>query len=126
MDNNYVYPARFIRRDGNFILDFYDFDIHIEEESMDELISSAQEQLALSIIDYLDCGKSLPAATDAPDGSLYIHIWLPYFRTQIKEIYVRKSVTIPQWLDILAKENDLNFSAALTYGIKAALGLNEK
>ena len=124
MENNYVYPARFSRRDNNYILDFFDFDIHVESESMDELICSAQEQLALAIMDLIDRDKSVPKASTDKEDAMYIHIWLPYFRTAAKEVYVRKSVTIPQWLDILARENDLNFSAALTYGIKAALGLD--
>ena len=40
-----------------------------------------------------------------------------------KEIYVKKNVTIPQWLDILAKENKVNYSAALVKGLKIALGM---
>ena len=36
---------------------------------------------------------------------------------------VKKNVTIPQWLDILAKENKVNYSAALVKGIKSMLGI---
>ena len=40
-----------------------------------------------------------------------------------KEIYVKKNVTIPQWLDLLAKESNINYSAALVKGIKQELGI---
>lgn len=50
---------------------------------------------------------------------------MPYFRNASKEIYVKKNVTIPQWLDILAKENKINYSAALVKGIKAELGIEK-
>ena len=54
---------------------------------------------------------------------IYIHVWLPYFRNATKEIYVKKNVTIPQWLDLLAKESNINYSAALVKGIKQELGI---
>lgn len=47
-----------------------------------------------------------------------------YCRKIAKEVYVKKNVTIPQWLDILAKERKINYSAALVKGIKMELGIN--
>ena len=38
-------------------------------------------------------------------------------------MHCEKNVTIPQWLDILAKENKVNYSAAMVKGIKLALGI---
>ena len=90
---------------------------------MEEAISSAQEALALTILDYESQNKALPEASKCTGDAVYVHIWLPYFRNKSKEIYIRKSVTIPQWLDLLAKENEINFSAALVKGIKMELGI---
>ena len=44
----------------------------------------------------------------------------------LKEIYVKKTVTIPQWLDILAKGKKVNFSAAMVRGIKEELGIENR
>lgn len=126
MKENYVYPARVEMDDGLYQLSFIDFPemTIVEEETMEELITSAQECLALVILDYEERGQELPKPTENESNVIYIHIWLPYYRNIAKEVYVKKNVTIPQWLDILAKERKINYSAALVKGIKMELGIN--
>ena len=70
--------------------------------------------------------RELPKPSSDIKGAAYIHIWMPYFRNNIKEIYVKKTVTIPQWLDILAKGKKVNFSAAMVRGIKEELGIENR
>ena len=124
MENNYVYPAYIKEEDGEKVLVFPDFEeLVIPVENDSDYISDAQVSLALAIIDYIDSGKELPARSAFDSNAIYIHIWLPYFRNITKEIYVRKSVTIPQWLDELAKVAQVNYSACLVKGIKAELGI---
>ncbi len=93
------------------------------EGTKEDVIQSAQEFLALEILDYESRNQALPIPTENETDVIYIHIWMPYFRNAAKEIYVKKNVTIPQWLDILAKENKVNYSAALVKGIKLLLGI---
>ena len=125
MKENYVFPARINCERGICRIEFLDFPNMnpIEEETKDEAIHSAQEYLALEILDYESRNEELPNPTEGQTDVIYIHIWMPYFRNAAKEIYVKKNVTIPQWLDILAKENKVNYSAALVRGIKLALGI---
>ena len=126
MKNSYVYPARIIKDAGSVLLTFPDFEeIVLAEEDEEDLIVAAQEVLALTLIDYIDQGKELPKPSKITEGVIYIHVWLPYFKNIAREIYVKKTVTIPQWLDILAKESKVNFSAALVKGIKEELGIAE-
>ena len=49
---------------------------------------------------------------------------MPYFRQIQKTIYVKKTLTIPKWLDEMAKEKNVNFSAILVKGLKAELGID--
>ena len=125
MKENYVYPARIKREGMTWHIEFLDFPniSMVEGESKEEAIHSAQEYLALEILDYESRNQKLPEPTEDEKDVIYIHIWMPYFRNAAKEIYVKKNVTIPQWLDILAKENKVNYSAALVKGIKLALGI---
>lgn len=125
MKENYVYPATIEYKNGKCQIKFIDFPdiLLIEEETREEAIRSAQECLALEILDYESRGNELPISSENENNVIYIHIWMPYFRNVSKEIYVKKNVTIPQWLDILAKENKVNYSAALVKGIKMALGI---
>ena len=124
MKENYIYPARIKQEDNAYCIEFLDFpNVVTEGETQEEAIRSAQESLALEILDYEARGEELPAPTEAQADAIYIHIWMPYYRNAAKEIYVKKNVTIPQWLDILAKENKVNYSAALVKGIKSVLGI---
>ena len=126
MKENYVYPA-IVRKMGEEIeVSFLDFpDLIAVADDENEIIRTAQEVLALTILDYVDQGKKLPEPSMASGNIIYIHVWMPYFKNTTKEIYVKKSVTMPQWLDILAKERNINFSAALVKGVKKELGIEE-
>ncbi len=125
MKENYVYPARMKNEGTTCQIEFLDFPniSLVEADSKEEAIHSAQEYLALEILDYESRNQKLPAPTEDEKDVIFIHIWMPYYRNAAKEIYVKKNVTIPQWLDILAKENKVNYSAALVKGIKLTLGI---
>ena len=125
MKENYIYPAKIKYEEGVFKVRFIDFPnmIVIEEETRDAAVRAAQECLALEILDYENRGEELPIPNETETDVVCIHIWMPYYRNASKEIYVKKNVTIPQWLDILAKENKVNYSAALVKGIKMELGI---
>lgn len=125
MKENYAYPAKIKYVDGMYQIEFLDFPYMsiIEEETEEAIIRSAQECLAMEILDYESRNQELPEPTKNQVEVIFIHIWMPYFRNAAKEIYVKKTVTIPQWLDILAKENKINYSAALVKGLKQSLGI---
>ena len=124
MKNNYSYPARIKREENEIILEFIDFpEVVVASEDEEEVIEDAQEALALTIIDYLAIGKELPKASIMEQDAIYVHVWLPYYKNMTKEVYVKKTVTIPKWLDMLAKERNVNFSACLVRGIKEELGI---
>ena len=135
MEENYVYPAIFKKEEDSMInITFPGFpELMLCAESWEKGIELAQRGLALAIIEYLDSGQTLPSISppesiDTTQGEqiVYIQLWLPYFRSDVREVYVKKSVTIPQWLDTLAKNSGINFSAALVKGIKEELGIREK
>ena len=124
MENNYVYPAYLKEEDGDKYLVFPDFEelvVGIEDDI--DFIQEAQTELALVIIGYLDEGRELPKRSEFDKDAIYIHVWLPYFRNMTKEVYEKKTVTIPLWLDELAKNGKVNYSACMVKGIKEELGL---
>lgn len=124
MKNNYTYPGLIKRENKEIILEFIDFSgLVVSAENEDKLIEAAQEALALTLIDLVSRGKEPPRLSALVEGAVYVQVWLPYYRNMAKEVYVKKTVTIPQWLDLLAKENSVNFSACLVKGIKKELGI---
>lgn len=132
MENgNYTYPAiiTYLEDDDAEIF-FPDFDqiTCVGTQDMDEIITASQDMLSLAISDYMDCGKELPAPskiTDCKENSItvLVNIWLPYHRAQEKIQYVKKTLTIPVWLDLLSKERNVNYSALLVKALKEELGL---
>lgn len=127
MKENYIYPARFEIVEDVIEVSFIDFPhVRTYGDNPDEAIVAAQELLALQIIDCERRNKLLPEATKEAVGAVYVHVWLPYFQSKTKEVYVRKSVTISQWLDQLAKGKDINFSGVLARGIKKELGITDE
>ena len=125
MNNNYVYPAKICKENNEILLEFPDFpELLVSCEKEEEMISAAQEVLAIALLDYIDRGKEVPKPSNMQKDVVYIHVWLPYYKNIEKEVYVKKTVTIPQWLDILAKENKINFSATLVKGIKEELSID--
>ena len=130
MKENYIYPAIFSKGEEGeteirFVV-FPDILTYSETDDIDDVVRTAQDILALTIMDYEAEKKELPKPSSDIKGAAYIHIWMPYFRNNIKEIYVKKTVTIPQWLDILAKGKKVNFSAAMVRGIKEELGIENR
>ena len=131
MKENYIYPVK-LKKEGDIILvTFPDFPDQVPEaETEIEAVENAQNVIALEIMDNIDQNKRNPEPSEQNDIILedgekliYVQIWLPYYRQNVKEIYVKKTLTIPQWLDLMAKEKEINFSAVLVRGLKKELGI---
>ena len=62
--------------------------------------------------------------TEDNESLSYISVWMPLVRDRIEEKSVKKTLTIPKWLNDLAEENNVNFSQLLQVAIKKHIGLN--
>ena len=134
MEMNYTYPVILDYGEKqmiNVILpNFGDICTCVEKENY---IEEIQDFLALQIEDYEASGKELPKPLQIDDIEIkdnqkliLVNLWMPYQRSKIKVEYVKKTLTIPSWLDILAKEKHLNFSSVLVSALKRELGLERK
>ena len=129
MKENYTYPV-ILEPDGRYInIRIPAFDAVSYVEAGEDPIPAAQDLLTLEILSREEEGAPLPDAEPVtPDGPgqsvVYVNIWMPYHRSKVKETYVKKTLTIPVWLDLLAKEGKINFSATLTEALKAKLSLS--
>ena len=132
MNDNYTYPAIIDYNEEGFInITFPNFNnVCTCVQENEDYIVAAQEILALAIIDMEESGISLPKKDETEvieieNGQklIYVNVWMPYHRTQVKVVYVKKTLTIPKWIDELAKANNINFSATLVEAIKSKLNL---
>ncbi|MRH43344.1 type II toxin-antitoxin system HicB family antitoxin [Aquibacillus halophilus] len=134
MDQNYTYPI---------ILDFSDdeiIDIILPDfgnvmtcvSKGEDYITAAQDFLSLTILDLENENKELPKRSEIEklkikrkQQMVYINIWMPYHRSKVKEVFVKKTLTVPAWLDVLAKNNNINFSSILVKALKKELDIKK-
>lgn len=132
MKNNYTYPIIVDYNEENLInISIPDFEnamtcVGVEED----YIEPAQELLALMVADYEDNEEELPKPSldiniEENQRLVFINVWMPYHRTKTKEVFVKKTLTIPSWLDILAKSRNINFSSVLVKALKTELSLSK-
>jgi len=94
-------------------------------------IESAVDVLGLCLVSIIDDGGKLPEPTRNVNDIIlednqkifYISVWLPYARTKIKQVYCKKTLSIPVYLNILGEAKKVNFSAILAKGLKEELGI---
>ena len=53
-----------------------------------------------------------------------VEVWMPLIRDAIENRAVKKTLTIPKWLNDLAEDKHVNFSHILQEALKERLGIN--
>ena len=131
MDGNYTYSAIFDYSEEGYInIEFPMFDgLVTSVKRTGNPIRAAQEVLALGIKDYEDEHRDLPDENFIPEVNVNqkivcINVWMPYHTQSIKEVYTKKTVTLPVWLEMIARKHNVNFSAILVKGLKEELHLD--
>ena len=121
-----IYPATF-EKDGKYILvKFPDIpEAFTEAETMEEAFLMAEEVLGAILETYTDFPvastiKDLQKKYPNKDIGL-ISIDLVAYRRKYHSKTIRKSVTIPEWLNDLAEIERINFSQTLTEALKTKL-----
>lgn len=133
MKDTYTFPCiiKFDEEDKIYYVRFPDIEeAFTDGDSLKEAVYNAQEVLGLVIYEREKMGREIPKATEymiktGENESLsYISVWMPLVRDRIEEKSVKKTLTIPKWLNDLAEENNVNFSQLLQVAIKKYIGLN--
>ena len=129
----YVYPAIFSpSEDGGFIVSFPDVSgCYTEGDTLAEAIEQAKDALCLMLYDLEEREESIPVPTSINDVvtesgdivSLVACDTLEYRKFFDKKA-VKKTLTIPNWLNTMAERADINFSAALQEALIEKLHIN--
>lgn len=118
------YPCKIYKEDDVFYVNFVDFpDCFTDGETMEEAIINAKDVLEGVAFSYLKNGKNLPEASLNAKDVIFIDLWVDLIKDKVNNQSIKKTLTIPKWLNELAEENHINFSAVLQLGIKEALGI---
>lgn len=134
MKDIYSFLAIFTYDEDGISIEFPDlpgcFSCSDTEESA---INMAKEALALHLYGMETDNDEIPNPSLLSDISLsenqvpiLIDVYMPMYRTAIENQSVKKTLTIPMWLNKLAEEKKINFSQVLQIALKDKLGINEK
>ena len=123
--NAIFYPAIFHPEEIGYSVSIPDIEgCFTQGETMDEAITMAQDAIGLMLEDQKVCPKpSLPSALTVDPGDFVAMV--PFDMTEYKKKFkpVKKTLSIPGWLNDAAEAAHINFSGVLQEGLKSELGL---
>ena len=128
----YVYPAIFTpENDGAFSVYFPDLEsCYTCGDNLAEAIKMAEDVLALTLYEYERENKQVPVPTamdsikkEQNEFVNYIAADTLYYQRRFNSKAVKKTLTIPEWLNNLATAEKLNFSQILQDALAARLNV---
>ena len=130
----YVYPAIFTpEAKGKFSIRFPDIDgCNTFGDNLEDGITMAEDALALMIYsNFEEPGIPVPESTPIKDIKLDNNEFVSYivcdtaeYRRKFGTKAVKKTLTIPEWLNYEAEKAHINFSKVLQEALKEKLNVN--
>lgn len=130
--SKYVYPAIFTKEDsGLYFVSFPDFESCFTQGSdIADALYMAQDILSITLCDMEDDNVSIPCASAINDIKLDGKSFTSFVcadTTEYRKTYsgkaVKKTLTIPQWLNDAALKENVNFSQTLQEALMTKLNL---
>ncbi|MEN6372227.1 MAG: type II toxin-antitoxin system HicB family antitoxin, partial [Armatimonadota bacterium] len=125
-------PAVFQYEPEGITITFPDFPGCISEaDSDEEAVKNAQDALASRLFADEEDRTPIPEPmklVDIPlqsnERAVLIEVYMPIVRAQLKPKYVKRTVTLPEWLNIAAEKYGFNFSRVLQEALKDRMNMN--
>jgi predicted RNase H-like HicB family nuclease/post-segregation antitoxin (ccd killing protein) len=132
MVDRYIFPAVFYppeKKGLDYCVVFPDLDVATQGETLEQALDMAKELLELTIFGLEEDGDQIPVASDPATLGIdhpgafatLIAVNMPMVRAEMDLQYVRKTVTLPKWLNDLAENAGVNFSKTLQTALKLKL-----
>jgi len=135
MKSTYTFPAIFSYDDDGISISFPDLPGCLScAETTEEALRDAEEVLGLFLYNMEKDGETIPEATplekikleSSEEKIVLVKVWMPLVRSEMETASVKKTLTIPAWLNEIAEANGVNFSQVLQAALKEYLGVKEK
>ncbi len=129
MKESYEFTAIFEYAKDGINIRFPDIDEAIScASTTKEALKNAKEVLELTLYNREEEGIEIPEATplenikcNENEKTVTVSVWMPLVRSEMEEQSVKKTLTIPGWLNKLAEEQNVNFSKVLQAALKEYL-----
>ena len=126
---SYEFVAVFDYQEDGINIKFPDLQEAIScASTTEEAIKNAKEVLELVLYHREEENIEIPDSTPLEDikctkneKTVNISVWMPLVRNEMEEQAVKKTLTIPQWLNKLAEAQNVNFSKVLQSALKEYL-----
>lgn len=118
----YVYPAIFTKEtNGQYSVEFPDLEgCYTCGDDIGEAIKMAEDALALTLYEYENDKRDIPKPSDLTSIAIgdtafanYVMADTMEYRKMYNNKAVKKTLTIPEWMNEAATEAGINFSQAL-------------
>lgn len=125
----YVYPVIFEDDEGKIGVTVPDIPgCFTFGDDMADAILMAEDAMSMMLVEYENSGESVPKASNIldikTDGVVsYVLADTEKWRKSFDNKAVKKTLTIPSWLNSLAEKNGVNFSQILQDALQAKFGL---
>lgn len=127
----YVYPAIFTPEPEGYSINFPDFEsCYTSAPTLEEGMEMAADVLCLTLYGLEEEGKPIPVASDLRSMKTAGEEFVSLVRCdtiEYRRFYdskaVKKTLTIPAWLNTMAERNGVNFSMVLQTALKQELNI---
>jgi predicted RNase H-like HicB family nuclease len=98
----------------------------------DEAFRNAREALGLHLFGMEEDNDPIPTpsslkllSSESNQAAAIVNVFMPLIRDRVKRATIKKTLTIPKWLNDVAEEHKVNFSNVLQEALKEKLGLKD-
>lgn len=128
--NYYAYPAYLYYDEDGISVEFPDLPGCLPcGDTTEDALHNAKEAMGLHLYGMEQDGDEIPAPTPVRDlhpeeGGIVtlVEVFMPSIRDRAENRVVKKTLTIPAWLNREAEEAHVNFSQVLQDALKSYLG----
>lgn len=132
--DKYIYPALFSYDEDGISVEFPDLPgCFTCADTVDEAIKNAKDAMGLHLYGMERDNDEIPIPssiheikTEPSQAVVLIETWMPVVRDIIENKAVKKTLTIPKWLNDIAEQNNVNFSQVLQSALKDHLGIDNR
>lgn len=133
MKNRYIFPSIIKVVEDSYEVSFPDIDnCFTFGYSLEDALDSARDALELCLYDMEQDNIPIPEPSGIKDIKLdenesiaWINVWMVPVRDKMENRSIKKTVTIPKWINDIGIENNLNFSQILQAAIKEKVGIRD-
>ena len=127
--DQYMYPCVFIYEEEGISVYYPDLDGCVTSGNDEQqAYHNAKEALTLHLYGMEQDGDPIPPPSrikditlDENEQAILLEVSMPAFRAKQANKLVKKTLTIPEWLNIVAENNGVNFSQLLQSALKQHL-----